>query len=100
MIVGARSERNATPVRSGNLKVGGAGGAAFKLQKPPQMRVPRPSRGRRACPERSRRGGDDDGLYKGGRRTGKSWAGRIPLHPLRKFKAGPCQKTHDLEAPL
>jgi len=40
----ARSERNATRVRSGNLRVGGAGGPAFKLQKPPQMRVPRPSR--------------------------------------------------------
>ena len=40
----ARSERNATPFRSGNLSAGGAGGSAFKLQKPPQMRVPRPSR--------------------------------------------------------
>jgi hypothetical protein len=40
MIVGARSERNATRVRSGNLSVGGAGGPAFKLQKPPQMRMP------------------------------------------------------------
>lgn len=28
--------------------MGGAGGPAFKLQKPPQMRVPRPSRRRRA----------------------------------------------------
>jgi len=40
----ARSKRNATPVRSGNLRVGGASGPAFKLQKPPPMRVPRPSR--------------------------------------------------------
>ncbi len=39
-----------TQVRPGNLSVGGAGGPAFKLQKPPQMRVPRPSRRRkRAC---------------------------------------------------
>jgi hypothetical protein len=44
----ARSEPNATPVRPGNLRVGRAGGSAFKLQKPPQLRVPRPSRGRRA----------------------------------------------------
>jgi hypothetical protein len=48
MIVMRESERNATRVRSGNLRVGGAGGPAFELQKPPQLRVPRPSRRRRA----------------------------------------------------
>ena len=37
-------ERNATRVRSVNLSAGEAGGSAFKLQKPPQMWMPRPSR--------------------------------------------------------
>jgi hypothetical protein len=52
------SERNATPVRSGNLRVGVSGGWAFKLQKPPQLRVPRPSL-------HFAKGGYDDGIRNG-----------------------------------
>jgi len=54
---------------TGNLRVGGAGGPAFKLQKPAQMRVRRRHTQRRC-------------------RTDKSCAGSIAAHPRKKRKDG------------
>ena len=60
--------------------MGGTAGLAFKLQKPPQMRVPRPCVGEK--------GGYDDGIHNGRCRTDKSCAGSIAAHPCKKRKDG------------
>lgn len=72
MLSCARSEPNATPVRSGNLRVGQVGVARVERQKPPDLRVPRPSR-------TSRRAGTTSAYTTGSVETGSVERTKVAL---------------------